>query len=846
LERRDVPATVYNLKWSPPDPPPNVDWNWEIASNWLDITDPTNPHPADHYPGQNGPDQAEDHGIFDGTAKNCGLHVDNVKIYLLDLTATFTGTVYLNKSLTVYGSGGTLAGGDIDVGAWQDGQGVHAGGNLIYSGLSVKVTWGSPPGPGLSGTAFRAGLAAEALRPGALMVQDGATVTVTGGDHIMCASLVVGPTAPNVLPSSVILDQNMTGMVDFASRTTVRVEARGALYFNTNGNEAGTAGGFFAAADNPPPLENYGYIQRSGTGTVEEDFPIVNKSGDSVVRVSTGTLSVPGPGINESVPVLAGGEVTYVILPFSVVQEKGLTLVDDGGALNVADTAGYLMFGGNFLASGPYRTEVDGGFTIINPLDGVPLPPSLTPPTATLQTFTRITGKFRNYYGKVILTPNANGSISQGFEQDGGSTALAANSMLDVTGTADEEGGTFSLGDATGGASLTATDHTQVASGALFAGYGSITGDVTSAGEFDVTTFGGGPGTLGLTGKFTQTAGTSSVAGQDTFAVTGSVDEIAGRFTLGDTSAGSGLSAGSGTGVETAALFCGYGSITGDVTSAGAFEVGLRGVSAATLTLTSRYTQNAGTGTIDAGDTFAVSDPVTENGGTFTLNISNLDAPAGTLINGGIFTGGGSVYGDVTNRSEVDERNTLLSITGDYTQELGTTFIAGNGLTVSRTVAVQGGTFTIAGAVVQAVGGMQIQSCGTLYGNGQVTVGGALRNAGVINLAGGSGPGATPGSLFVTGDYTQTSTGQLDVHLYSNSTYDALHVSGLATLGGTLNVTAMYGYRPGPGAIFSVVTYGSRSGTFAALSLPPVAVGHWDPRYDDPQYPNQLTLWVVY
>jgi parallel beta-helix repeat protein len=349
-----------------------------------------------------------------------------------------------------------------------------------------------------------------------------------------------------------------------------------------------------------------------------------------------------------------------------------------------------------------------------------------------------------------------------------------------------------------------------------------------------------------MAGTYTQPLGTTSIAGSGSCNVQGPVHEDGGTVSLGDTSAGGTLSASAGTQVAGGALLYGYGAINGDLTNSGGFEVGLHGVSAATLTLTGKYTQNAGTGTIDTGDTLSVTDLVTENGGTFTLNSSNLDAPAGTFIDGGVFSGGGNVYGDVTNASEVDERNTLLSITGDFTETAGTTFIAGNGLTVSGAVTVQGGTFTVAGAVVQAGDGMQIESGGTLYGNGQITVIGGLTNAGLINLAGGSGPGAIPGAIYVNGDYTQTSAGVLDVHLYSNSTYDALIVSGLATLGGTLNVTAMYGYRPGPGAIFSVVRYGSRSGTFATISLPGVAFGHWETRYDDPNYPNQLTLWVVY
>jgi hypothetical protein len=102
------------------------------------------------------------------------------------------------------------------------------------------------------------------------------------------------------------------------------------------------------------------------------------------------------------------------------------------------------------------------------------------------------------------------------------------------------------------------------------------------------------------------------------------------------------------------------------------------------------------------------------------------------------------------------------------------------------------------------------------------------------------------GVLAINGDYTQTSSGELDIHLYGASANDMLQVSGLATLDGTLRVYGMNGYAPAPGAVFVVVTYGSRSGVFSDLILPSTSYGGtWDPRYDDPNFPHALSLWVV-
>jgi hypothetical protein len=79
----------------------------------------------------------------------------------------------------------------------------------------------------------------------------------------------------------------------------------------------------------------------------------------------------------------------------------------------------------------------------------------------------------------------------------------------------------------------------------------------------------------------------------------------------------------------------------------------------------------------------------------------------------------------------------------------------------------------------------------------------------------------------------------LDVHIYSQGS-DALTVNGTATLGGTLNVLLGPGYYPQPGN-YGVVGYGSRSGTFGTVHVPPQ--GNWQVRYDDPLWPNPVSVW---
>jgi|SoiMethySBSTD1v2_1073268.scaffolds.fasta_scaffold3935482_1 hypothetical protein len=101
------------------------------------------------------------------------------------------------------------------------------------------------------------------------------------------------------------------------------------------------------------------------------------------------------------------------------------------------------------------------------------------------------------------------------------------------------------------------------------------------------------------------------------------------------------------------------------------------------------------------------------------------------------------------------------------------------------------------------------------------------------------------------GNYTQTSGGVLVLKIANDSDYDSLAVSGLATLAGTLNVTPLAGVPEvalqSPLVVFEAVTYGSRSGTFGTINLPPLASpSFWDGTYyDHPEHPNCLSLWAV-
>ena len=84
-----------------------------------------------------------------------------------------------------------------------------------------------------------------------------------------------------------------------------------------------------------------------------------------------------------------------------------------------------------------------------------------------------------------------------------------------------------------------------------------------------------------------------------------------------------------------------------------------------------------------------------------------------------------------------------------------------------------------------------------------------LTNSGTIDTG--------TGALTVT-NYTQTSTGVLDVEIGGTSQYGQLAVAGIATLGGTLNVAIVDGYFSNVGDAFRILTFGQLFDDFAAMN----------------------------
>ena len=97
---------------------------------------------------------------------------------------------------------------------------------------------------------------------------------------------------------------------------------------------------------------------------------------------------------------------------------------------------------------------------------------------------------------------------------------------------------------------------------------------------------------------------------------------------------------------------------------------------------------------------------------------------------------------------------------------------------------------------------------GTLSGSGTI-IGDVDNNAGVV------GPGSSPGTLTIDGDFTQGAAGELLIEIAGLGDFDVLSISGSAILGGDIAVNLLGGYVPLVGESFDVLLASDINGIFA-------------------------------
>ena len=216
----------------------------------------------------------------------------------------------------------------------------------------------------------------------------------------------------------------------------------------------------------------------------------------------------------------------------------------------------------------------------------------------------------------------------------------------------------------------------------------------------------------------------------------------------------------------------------------------------------------SGNGTVTLSGSNSINELMADAG--VTLNIANINALSGTsliffrdVLNFNFPSGTLTIDGQLTGPGELtmNSPGTLIITATDNNYEGGT--------------AINSGKVFVDGVITGAAPVVTVNGGGFLGGVGSV---GFIVNAGTV------GPGdlSTIGTLTVTNTYTQEPHGVLDIRIDEMGDNDELAITGGATLGGTLNVTAL------PGSYMAGTTYtilnsvGGFATKFSTVNLPTV------------------------
>ena len=580
-----------------------------------------------------------------------------------------------------------------------------------------------------------------------------------------------------------------------------------------------------------PGAADNAFITNNGTYTVTipQNTPITvasltvgGASGTQTLAIDKTTLTLNGPGL-----INANGHLDFLFSGSTLTGAGNLTV---NGTLNWANGA---MNGTGIttIGSGGVLAIGSGGETLGRSLNnggaGTWAGGNLTMSAGV--TFNNLAGGTFDITADGRLSGAATTPINNSglFRLTAGTVSTIVTAPFNNSGTLQVQAVALSLslgGTHTGTMAIAAGATLNFAGGSHVLGASSL---VTGAGAL---TLSGGATTLTASGTFDvgSTLTLSIISGVGTLSpgciVTGATINVGGGI-LNYNSASSvavvNLTAGTLGGTSpvtvTGPLTLGGGTVTNAlVTANGGLTIN------GNTTLNGGKLVNPGLATWSAGNFTGANGAVLSNlfGATFNNTFDgNAASGAGatpSFVNAGSFrkTGATAAAGTTSidfqfiNTGTVEVQTNTLRY-GINQQTAGVTLLDGGGLTAQA-------------QPIQLLGG-------SLVGTGLVTVANTLT---LINSATVS-PGLPLGELDISGNYQQTGTGVLDIDLggYSAGTgFDLITVTGggaggVATLGGTLNVTLTNGFSPTNGATFTFLTALSRVGSFATFNYPSNDIG---------------------
>jgi hypothetical protein len=556
-------------------------------------------------------------------------------------------------------------------------------------------------------------------------------------------------------------------------------------------------------------------------GTIDGD--LANAGTVALGQPSTGTFTVTGNYVQ-------GGSATLTVTG-GPMQVDG-TVAEDGGTVQLG-WGGTLTVAGNYALAGGGLALSGGTLTALGLLDASGGTLTLTAGTLTgsvqvdaggslTATGGTLNGDVSNF-GAVTASAL---TVTGDYGQSGTASLDLSSGSVTVDGSFEEDGGSVQVGS---GGMLNADNGVTQTGGDL-----SLAGGMLSLGTGAFDQSGGTTEVTGLSSLYAMTmtlGGTVTLEGGSVTAMT-AAEVLSGGVLILDGGTLSGDM--DGVLVDAGATLTAYsGTISGNLANAGSVTLG-DPTTPGTLTVMGGYTQ--ATGTLAATNGSLTANSFAEDGGAVVVGSGGTVTTTGWTQTGGdlALSGTGAVHdnGMFQQSGGTTEITDSATLNAYYLSIGGTLTLAGGSLSTGMgTVEVRSGGLLLvdSGSISSSMGGVQVDSGGTLTAYSG-TIAGNLSNLGTINL----GDPTTAGTLAVSGNCL-LSMGTLDAYLGGTASglYSQLSVGGQVTFGGTLDVSAINGFQLAPGNAFTLLNYGSASGTFATLGLPALSTGSWDPVYNN-------------
>jgi hypothetical protein len=692
-----------------------------------------------------------------------------------------------------------------------------------------------------------------------------ATVTITGVGDIFTPTGIQaasGVTIGHASDGAAVV--NVSNVGGLGSAGNMLIQKTGTVNINANGI-LGASGNLTINGGKINGMD--GLLLASGIVTASSEAQIN-------MQFANGNLSIDVPWM-----IQTGADVTSNA-PIVIVTADSSKVIIDGTGSTLTSTAGNSQWGDfDKIADVTFRNNATGNVHGLILADETPSGSFLTS-----KGIVRVESSADMSVGGVLKIGVGGASTSGAITVSGlgstvtqtGSEGLTLGHPLAGSGTINVLGdGVFTTG--TGPVAINATGTVNVDGGTF-----NVNGPVTNnggtvnftAGAINVT----GDLTLGAAGLLRKNTTLTrdhalSITGTTTIEPSRNLTIDGSQFSTGALAGGGSLDFRRGTVSITgpAGLAIGPAGPLGSAVSLGAGQ---------TLNVTNTATVQGGASLlIETGGTLNAA--TLANNGNVTLDGINATLGGGMINNAGVLRGDGRVTAAVNNlaageiRAELGRtlrftgmpvsNNARMTLQGGALQ-FGQAFtnaasgvISGRGalffdggLTNQGKMQFSGGPTDIYGNVSftsGAGGGELINSGGanvvTFYGNvthngdeirtsptnttvffGDVSGAGPFTGTGAVRFEGAFSPGNSPAIINMGGNVEFGPSAAFEIEiggLTPGTQHDRINIAGQATLNGALELSLINGFVPSPGDSFTIMTFGSRSGTFSQIVQPTMA-----------------------